>query len=70
MLQSSSQNKSEFGKWVSAPTTLLFPGRAKNLSKNDDPKSARKFFGRSVLSVRRVGLQVGCVLTRFARARA
>ena len=55
---------------LSAPTTLLFPGRAKTLSKNDDPKSARKFFGRSVLSVRRVGLQVGCVLTRFARARA
>ena len=54
---------------LSAPTTLLFPGRAKNSSKNDDPKSARKFFGRSVLSVRRVGLQVGCVLTRFARAR-
>ena len=56
---------------LSASTTLLFPGRAKNLSKNDDPKSARKFFGkkecRQVKSPRtKLG---GCKWHKVLRAR-
>ena len=49
---------------LSASTTLLFPGRAKNLSKNDDPKSARKFFGKKGMQASEIpshktwGLQV------------